>query len=119
MSFPLITDPWFYAAAIPAVLLMGVSKSGCGAGFGSLAVPLMALAGPVPQAAAIFMPILFAMDIMGLAAFRRHFDWKLVKFLVPLGLIGTVVGMLLFWLFVLLFVVGFVGVFLFCFFFFF
>ena len=96
MSFPLITDPWFYAAAAPAVLLMGISKSGFGSGFGSLAVPLMAMAVPVPQAAAIFMPILFAMDVMGLAAFRRHFDWPLVKFLVPLGLVGTAIGTLSF-----------------------
>jgi chromate reductase len=36
---PLITDWQFYAAAIPAVLLLGISKSGFGAGFGSLAVP--------------------------------------------------------------------------------
>jgi uncharacterized protein len=36
MNFPIISDPWFYAAAIPAVLLMGMSKSGFGAGFGSL-----------------------------------------------------------------------------------
>ena len=43
-SLPLVTDPFFYLVAIPAVLLMGISKSGFGAGFGSLAVPLMALA---------------------------------------------------------------------------
>ena len=49
----LITDPFFYAVAIPSVLLMGVSKSGFGTGFGSLAVPLMALAVSVPDAAAI------------------------------------------------------------------
>lgn len=96
MSLPVITDPGFWAAAVPAVLLMGISKSGFGAGFGSLAVPIMALAIPVPQAAAVFMPILFAMDVMGLAAFRRHFDWPLVRFLVPLGLVGTVVGALSF-----------------------
>ena len=92
MNFPLITDPFFYAVAIPAVLLMGVSKSGFGAGFGSLAVPLMALAVSVPQAGAIFMPILFMMDILGMAAFRKDFDFKLLRFLVPCGLVGIVIG---------------------------
>ena len=64
----LITDPWFYAVAIPAVLLMGISKSGFGAGFGALATPLLALAVPVPQAAAIMLPLLLVMDAFGLKA---------------------------------------------------
>ena len=110
-SLPLITDWHFYAAAIPAVLLLGISKSGFGAGFGSLAVPLMALAVSVPQAAAILMPILFVMDVMGLAAFRRHFDWKLAGFLIPLGLVGTVVGALSFKLLDGRLVAGVVGLF--------
>ena len=96
MNFPLITDPFFYAVTVPAVLLLGVSKSGFGAGFGSLAVPMMALAVTVPEAAAILMPGLFLMDIMGMAAFRKDFDLKLLKFLIPCGVLGIVIGAALF-----------------------
>jgi uncharacterized membrane protein YfcA len=98
-SLPIITDPHFYAVAVPAVILLGISKSGFGAGFGSLAVPLMALAVTVPQAAAILMPVLLVMDLLGMAAFRQHVDRALLKFLLPFGLLGVVVGTLMFkWL---------------------
>lgn len=110
MALPLITDPVFYAVAIPAVLLLGMSKSGFGAGFGSLAVPMMALVVSVPQAAAMLMPVLLLMDVMGLAVFRRDFDRALLKFLIPLGLLGTVVGALLFRLLDAHWVAGIVGV---------
>lgn len=111
LSLPVITDPHFYAVAIPAVLLLGVSKSGFGAGFGSLAVPLMALAVTVPQAAAILMPVLLLMDLLGLAAFRRDFDKRLLGFLIPCGLVGTVIGTLLFKVLPAHTVAGIVGVF--------
>ena len=110
-DFFLIADPFFYAVAIPAVLLMGISKSGFGAGFGSLAVPLMALAVPVPQAAAVLMPVLLLMDLLGIAVFRKDFDKTLLKFLIPFGLVGTVVGALLFKLLDAKVVAGLVGAF--------
>lgn len=111
MAFPLITDPFFYAVAIPAVLLLGISKSGFGAGFGSLAVPMMAIAVTVPQAAAILMPVLLLMDLLGMTAFRKDFDKKLLVFLIPFGLLGTVIGTLLFKVLDSHVVAGIVGVF--------
>ena len=87
LNLPIVQDSLFYLVSIPAVLLLGVSKSSFGAGFGSLAVPIMALAVPVPQAAAI---------LLGMAAFRKNFDLKLLRFLLPWGLVGTVIGTALF-----------------------
>ncbi len=92
----MISDPFFYFVAIPAVVLLGLSKSGFGAGFGSLAVPMMALAVTVPQAAAILMPVLFVMDVMALGALRHSLDRRLIQFLLPFGLLGIVVGTFLF-----------------------
>jgi uncharacterized membrane protein YfcA len=106
---PLITDWHFYLAAIPAVLLMGISKSGFGVGFGSLAVPLMALAVTVPQAAAVLMPVLLLIDLLGMGALRRDFDKKLLVFLLPFGLLGTVLGTLSFKLLATNVVAGIVG----------
>ncbi len=111
MTFPVITDPFFYAVAIPAVLLLGISKSGFGAGFGSLAVPMMALAVTVPQAAAILMPVLLLMDLLGIAAFRKDFDRRLLAFLIPCSLVGVVMGALLFRVLSAHLVSGIVGVF--------
>ena len=91
------------------MLLLGISKSGFGAGFGSLAVPLMALAVTVPQAAAVLMPVLLLMDLLGIAVFRKDFDKALLKFLVPFALVGTVVGALLFKLLDAKVVAGLVG----------
>ena len=88
----MITDPWFYAVAVPAVLMMGLAKSGFGAGLGSLATPLLALAVPVPQAAAIMLPLLFVMDVVGVKALWRQRDRALTRLLIPAGLVGTAIG---------------------------
>jgi uncharacterized membrane protein YfcA len=111
LNLSLIADPTFYVVAIPAVLMLGISKSGFGMGFGALAVPMMALAVPVPQAAAILMPVLLFMDVLGLAVFRKAFDAALLRFLLPFGLLGTLIGALLFKLLDAHTVAGIVGIF--------
>jgi len=92
----LIIDPWFYAAAIPAVLLTGISKGGFAGGFGVIAVPLMALVISPVQAAAILLPILCVMDLVALWKFRGKWVWPELRILLPASLIGIVFGTLLF-----------------------
>ncbi|CAD5372385.1 putative membrane transporter protein [Rubrivivax sp. A210] len=91
-----ITDPWFWAVAVPAVLITGLAKSGFASGLGSLATPLIALTIPVPQAAAIMLPLLMAMDATGLHQLWRQRDPALVRALVPSGLLGIALGTLCF-----------------------
>ena len=52
----------FYAVAIPAVIITGISKSGLGGGLGQLSVPLMAMFISPVAAAAIMLPILCMID---------------------------------------------------------
>jgi uncharacterized membrane protein YfcA len=105
----MIIDWGFYAVAIPAVVIMGLSKSGFGSGFGALAVPLLALVVPVPQAAAIMLPLLAIMDLMGVSALLRDRDRELIRLLLPAGLLGTAIGTVLFGLLSAKVVAGIVG----------
>lgn len=109
-SLPLITDPGFYAVAVPAVLLLGLSKSGFASGFGSLSVPMLALVMPVPQAAAIMLPLLMVMDAATLQQLWRHADRALLRQLLPWGLAGSLVGWALFGLLSARAVAGLTGV---------
>jgi len=95
-ALPFITDPWFYAVAVPAVLLMGLGKSGFLSGFGALGTPLLALVVPVPQAAAIMLPVLLVMDVTGLQQLWRERDRQLLRWMLPAGLLGVGIGTLLF-----------------------
>ena len=92
----MITDPWFYMAAIPAVLLFGIAKGGFGGGLGVVAVPLMALVVSPLQAAAILLPILCVMDLVGLWAYRGRWLWPELRQLVPASMLGIAAGSLLF-----------------------
>lgn len=92
----MITDPWFFVLAVPAVMLAGISKGGFGGGLGLLAVPLMALTISPIQAAAIMLPILCVMDLFGVWAYRGRYDRTNMRILIPASLIGIAIGTLSF-----------------------
>lgn len=87
----MLTDPFFYAAAIPAVVIMGLSKGGF-SGVGVLGVPLMALAVSPVQAASITLPILLIQDAVGVWVFRRDFDRRTLALMLPAATVGIGIG---------------------------
>lgn len=90
----MMTDPFFFAVAIPAVIIVGLSKGGFGGGVGLLGVPLVSLAVPPLQAAGIMLPVLLVMDAVAVASYRGCFHRATLKLLVPAGLAGIIVGWL-------------------------
>ncbi len=91
----LITDPFFYLIAIPAVLLVGIAKGGFTGTLGMVTVPLMSFAVDPITAAAILLPILCVMDIMAAWNFRHSFDVSHLKVLLPGGVIGVALASVL------------------------
>ncbi len=90
----LLSDPWFYAAAVPAVILVGLSKGGLGGAMALIGVPLMALVVSPVQAAAIMLPILIVMDMVSLWTWRGERDPVTLKLMLPGAMAGIGIGWL-------------------------
>ena len=91
-AFPLA----FYPVAIVAILLTGIAKGGFGAGAGGIAVPLMSIFIAPPEAAGIMLPILCAMDLFGVHAYRGRSSREHLRALLPGAMIGIGLGALAF-----------------------
>jgi len=91
----MIHDPAFYAAAVAAVALVGLSKGGFGGAFALFGVPIMSLAISPVQAAAIMLPILIVMDLVALWSWRGYRDLDTLRLMLPSALLGIGVGWLL------------------------
>jgi uncharacterized protein len=88
----MIAEPLFYLAAVPGVILVGLSKGGFGGMMGVLATPMIALTVPPMQAAAIMLPIMLVMDAVALYAWRGIFDRRTLLILLPGGVLGVALG---------------------------
>ena len=89
----MLTEPMFYAVALPAVCLYGLSKGGF-AGVSLLAVPLMSLVISPVQAAAVLLPVLVVQDAVTVYAYRKSWDATTLKVLLPGALLGIGLGTL-------------------------
>lgn len=81
----------FYALAILASFTVGLSKGGLPM-VGVLGVPLLSLVISPVAAAALLLPIYIVSDMFGLWAYRREFDLRNLKILVPSAAFGIFLG---------------------------
>jgi uncharacterized membrane protein YfcA len=87
----IITDPVFYALAIPAVIALGLSKGGF-AGVGQMATPMLALVMPPLEAAAIMLPIMIVQDANAVWVYRKDWDRRIVAIVIPGIIVGVALG---------------------------
>lgn len=74
--------------------MLGLAKGGF-SGAGAAALPLVALAISPVQAAAILLPILIVQDIVGVGAFWRSWDKRILAITLPGAVIGIYLGYIL------------------------
>ena len=88
------TAGWLVTAF--AILVTGISKSGLGGALGGLAVPFMSMWLSPRDAVAVMLPILIAMDLFGIRAWRGKANWADLRLLLPAALVGIAAGTLAF-----------------------
>jgi uncharacterized membrane protein YfcA len=90
----IITDPLFYALAVPAVIALGLSKGGF-AGVGQMATPMLALVMPPLEAAAIMLPIMIVQDWTAVWVYRKEWNGRILAIMIPGALAGIAAAGLL------------------------
>jgi len=86
----------FFVLASISVIVVGISKSGFGAGLGVLSLPLMASQSSIHEALAILLPLLIAIDLVGLQRFLKNADWRILKLVLLPATFGMLMGYLFF-----------------------
>ena len=82
----------FWVYAFIAITLLGIAKAGFGAGAAVLGTPLLSVAIPVIDAAALLLPLLIICDIFSVLHYRNRFDRQSLKRLLPGAITGIAVG---------------------------
>lgn len=84
-------EPWQWAIAVLAAMVVGISKAGIG-GLGMLAVVLFAYVMPAKQATGMVLPLLCIGDIVSASLNWRHAKWHHIKRLFAWAAAGVVLG---------------------------
>ncbi|WP_376874760.1 sulfite exporter TauE/SafE family protein [Albirhodobacter sp. R86504] len=82
---------WEWAIAIFAAITVGLAKGGLPM-MSSLGVPLLAATMNPVAAAGLLLPVFVISDLFGLYAYRRNFDARVLKIMIPATAIGVTIG---------------------------
>jgi uncharacterized protein len=85
------SDVLFWGLAVIASFLVGASKGGL-PGVGVLAVPIMAQRISPVMAAGLLLPIYIVSDVYGLWIYRKSYDLRNIKIILPAATFGILVG---------------------------
>lgn len=88
----MLSDPVFFAVAVPAVIFAGVSKGGFGSGAAFAATPVLALVVDPGVALGVMLPLLMLIDIATLRAYWGKWSWPDARALILGGLPGVAIG---------------------------
>lgn len=93
-ALQLISSPYGWALYFTCAMLIGISKTGI-QNIGTLAVPLFALLFGAKYSTGIVLILLCFADLVAVIYYRKAFLWNEVKNLLPLAIVGLLVGLLL------------------------
>ncbi len=79
-----------------AIYIMGFSKAGLGGGLGAMTVPICLLVLPPSLALAAVLPVLIILDMWIMKTYWKKINRQLLKFIIPLSVLGLAIGMLTF-----------------------
>ena len=71
------------------MFIVALAKSGLVGSLGVVGVPLLTLVMPARDAAGMMLPVLLVMDAIALLAYRREFDWTILKIMVPGAILAS------------------------------
>lgn len=86
---------WQYIIVALGAAFVGFGKGGV-PGIGNLTVVLLALVLPPKASVGVLLPILISADVMAVAIYRRHAEWRYIFRLLPWMLVGIVIGYFVF-----------------------
>ena len=87
---------FFWLLAVLSVLAFSISKAGFGGALGSFSVPILLFVLPAKMALGVLLPLFLVTDIWIVYIWRHMLDQRILLIMCLFGLVGQIVGWILF-----------------------